>query len=95
MKFEPRPYQSYAIEKIIDAPAVCLMLDMVMGKTAATLTAIQELIYNRFDVQKVLVIAPLRVAETTWLDECETWEHLTLKIILRRKDLSHCAKCVR
>ena len=80
-KFNARPYQTLAIKKIIENPAVCLMLDMGMGKTVATLTAIQELIYNRFEVQKVLVIAPLRVAETTWLDECATWEHLDLKIV--------------
>ena len=80
-KFNARPYQAVAIKKIIENPAVCLMLDMGMGKTVATLTAIQELIYNRFEVQKVLVIAPLRVAETTWLDECATWEHLDLKIV--------------
>ena len=79
--FKARPYQAVAIEKIIDNPAVCLMLDMGMGKTVATLTAIQELIYNRLEVQKVLVIAPLRVAETTWLDECATWDHLDLKIV--------------
>lgn len=80
-KFNARPYQISAIKRIVENPAVCLMLDMGMGKTVATLTAIQELIYNRFEVQKVLVIAPLRVAETTWLDECATWEHLDLKIV--------------
>ena len=79
--FKARPYQAVAIEKIIDNPAVCLMLDMGMGKTVATLTAIQELIYNRLEMQKVLVIAPLRVAETTWLDESATWDHLDLKIV--------------
>ena len=58
------------------------MLDMGMGKTVTTLTAIQELMYNYYDVQRVLVIAPLHVAQTTWLDECTTWQHLKLKIML-------------
>ena len=74
-KFTPRPYQQYAIRRIIDTPAVGLLLDMGMGKTVSTLTAIDELMYDRFEVRKVLVIAPLRVALSTWSDECETWAH--------------------
>lgn len=80
MKFEARPYQEVAIKKIINNDAVCLMLDMGMGKTVATLTAIQELL-ARAEVKKVLVIAPLRVAETTWLDEVATWDHLHLNVV--------------
>ncbi len=71
-EFTPRPYQQYAIQRIIDTPAVALLLDMGMGKTVSTLTAIDELMYDRFTVRKVLVIAPLRVALSTWRDECET-----------------------
>ena len=78
--FNARPYQAVAIQKIINNPAVCLMLDMGMGKTVTTLTAIQELI-TRAEVKKVLVIAPLRVAETTWLDESATWDHLHLNVV--------------
>ena len=78
--FKPRAYQKYAIEKIIENPAICLALDMGLGKTIITLSAIQDLIYNRFEVQKVLVIAPLRVAQTTWQDENLKWRHLNLKI---------------
>ena len=74
-EFIPRPYQQYAIQRIIDTPAVALLLDMGMGKTVSTLTAINELVYDRFEVRKVLVIAPLRVALSTWGDECETWAH--------------------
>lgn len=75
-KFIPRPYQRYAYNQIIEKPATALMLDMGMGKTAITLTAINDLLYDYFDVAKVLVIAPLRVAETTWTDECQQWNHL-------------------
>lgn len=75
-EFIPRPYQRYAYNQIIEKPATALMLDMGMGKTAITLTAINDLLYDYFDVAKVLVIAPLRVAETTWTDECQQWNHL-------------------
>ena len=80
-EFRPRPYQEYAIKKIIENPAVFLMLDMGMGKTVITLTAIQELLYNYFSIEKVLIVAPLHVAETTWLEENEKWEHLQLRIV--------------
>lgn len=75
-KFIPRPYQRYAYNQIVEKPATALMLDMGMGKTVITLTAINDLLYDYFDVAKVLVIAPLRVAETTWTDECQQWNHL-------------------
>lgn len=75
-EFIPRPYQRYAYNQIIEKPATALMLDMGMGKTVITLTAINDLLYDYFDVTKVLVIAPLRVAETTWTDECQQWNHL-------------------
>ena len=75
-EFIPRPYQCYAYSRIIEKPATALMLDMGMGKTVITLTAINDLLYDYFDVAKVLVIAPLRVAETTWTDECQQWNHL-------------------
>lgn len=71
-----RPYQQYAANLIMEKPAVGLFLDMGMGKTATTLYAVKELLYDYFDVQHVLVIAPLRVAETTWADECREWEQL-------------------
>lgn len=75
-EFIPRPYQRYAYNQILEKPATALMLDMGMGKTVITLTAINDLLYDYFDITKVLVIAPLRVAETTWHDECRQWNHL-------------------
>lgn len=66
-KFKPHNYQQMAIEKIYSTLRVGLFLDMGLGKTIITLTAINELIYNRFEVNKVLIIAPLRVAED-WLE---------------------------
>lgn len=76
MKFVPHKYQRMAIDKIYDTPKCGLFLDMGLGKTVITLTAIEDLIYNRFEVSKVLVIAPLRVAEDTWSRECDKWDHL-------------------
>lgn len=76
MKFIPHKYQRIALERLYDTPRVGLLLDMGLGKTVITLTAIEDLIYNRFEVEKVLVIAPLRVAEDTWSRESQKWDHL-------------------
>lgn len=75
MKFNPYEYQRYAINHIIDNTAAGLFLDMGMGKTVSTLTAVDELIFLG-EVSKVLVIAPLRVAEDTWRSEVQKWDHL-------------------
>ena len=76
MIFKPHNYQEYARDWIIEKPSSGLFLDLGMGKTVCTLTAVEELLYDYFDVSKVLVIAPLRVAEDTWSSEVEKWEHL-------------------
>lgn len=78
MKFVPHEYQKYCIDRMITDDKLGLMLDMGLGKTIITLTAIQDLIYNRFQVRKVLIVAPKKVAEATWTDEVAKWEHLTL-----------------
>ncbi len=76
MKFKPHKYQEYAIERIIDTPAVGLFLEMGLGKTVITLTALDELLYDRFEASRILIIAPLRVAEDTWSRESQKWDHL-------------------
>lgn len=76
MKFVPHDYQTYAIRFIEQNPVAAVLLEMELGKTTITLTAIQNLMYDSFDVHKVLVIAPLRVAKNTWSAELEKWEHL-------------------
>lgn len=73
--YVPRIYQEYAKNRIIDTPAIALMLDMGLGKTISTLSAITKLMHDYFDVRRVLVIAPLRVAESTWIDERDEWQH--------------------
>ena len=75
MQFKPHEYQEYARKHIISNPAAGLFLDMGLGKTVTTLTAIDELLFLG-EVNKVLVIAPLRVAEDTWSTELDKWEHL-------------------
>lgn len=76
MKYNPHDYQRYAAEFIIAHPVAALLLDMGLGKTSITLTAINELLFDSFEVHKVLVVAPLRVARDTWSAEIEKWEHL-------------------
>lgn len=77
MKYNPHNYQSFAAEFILEHPACCLMLDMGLGKTVVTLSALWELALDYFDIGKVLVIAPKRVATDTWPRELSKWEHLT------------------
>lgn len=76
LKFKPYDYQRRAIQHILDHPAAGLFLDMGLGKTVITLTAISELMHDRFEVGKVLIIAPLRVADSVWTAEAEKWDHL-------------------
>lgn len=76
MKYEPHDYQRYAIEYIEEHPVSAVFLGMSLGKTSITLTAIKNLLFDRFDVHKVLVVAPLRVARSVWTDEIAKWEHL-------------------
>ncbi|HEM5054993.1 TPA: DEAD/DEAH box helicase [Streptococcus suis] len=76
MKLTLHNYQVVAKDFIIGHPHAAVILDMGMGKTATTLSAVNELMFDRFEVTKVLVIAPLRVANTVWSDEIEQWSEL-------------------
>lgn len=76
MKYNPHNYQEYAIKFILENPIAAIFLDMGMGKTSIVLTAIMQLIYQQFEVSRVLIIAPLRVAKTTWPEEIKKWDHL-------------------
>lgn len=81
MKFVPHNYQKYAIDFIKDHKTAALLLDMGLGKTVTTLTAIKDLMHDDFTIQRVLIIAPLRVTQSTWPTEIQKWDHL--------KDLSY------
>ena len=76
MKYKPHEYQTYATDFILTHPVAAILLSMGLGKSVITLTAIHELCLNRFEISRVLVIAPLRVARNTWPEEIEKWEHL-------------------
>lgn len=76
MKYNPHNYQQFATDFILEHPVSCLMLDMGLGKTIITLTALWQLTLDSFDVSRVLVIAPKRVAADTWPRELSKWEHL-------------------
>ena len=76
MRYSPHEYQSYVIDYIKTHPIAAVFLDMGLGKTSITLTAIHDLLSDSFEVRRVLVVAPLRVARETWSAEIEKWEHL-------------------
>lgn len=85
MKFNPHNYQTHGIDYVMKNPYCGLFLDMGLGKTVITLTAIDRLLNEEFEAQKVLVIAPKKVAEDTWARESQKWDHLRhlrLSIIL-------------
>ena len=77
MIYEPHDYQKYATGYIESHPIAAVLLDMGLGKTSITLTALNDLLFDSFEVHKVLVVAPLRVARFTWSAEIEKWEHLS------------------
>ena len=76
MRYVAHNYQNYAKDFILAHKVSALFLDCGLGKTITTLTAINELMYDSFEISKVLIIAPLRVAQSTWKDEIEKWDHL-------------------
>jgi SNF2 family DNA or RNA helicase len=81
-RFVPHDYQRYCINRVLTDEALGLLLDLGLGKTVITLTAVNDLKYNRFTVSRTLVIAPKKVAEATWGNEAAKWEHLKhLRII--------------
>ena len=76
MKYFPHDYQRYATDFIINHPVSAVLLEMGLGKSVISLSAINELMLDYFDVSRTLVIAPLRVANSTWPDEIKKWDHL-------------------
>ena len=76
MKYSPHDYQTYATDFILKHPVAAVLLDMGSWKSVITLTAIYDLCLDSFQVRKVLVVAPLRVARDTWPAEIRKWDHL-------------------
>ena len=84
MEFQPYEYQKMCIHQVMEKPACALWLDMGLGKTMISLMAINELRYNRFEIGKVLVIAPKKVAAATWQDEAaRRHQHEALAVFYR------------
>lgn len=75
MQFKPHNYQQVAVDYILDRPQAVLILEMGLGKTAITLAALNDLLYDHFDTKKALIIAPKRVAQKTWPDEIRKWSN--------------------
>ena len=76
MRYDPHDYQRYATDFILEHPVSAVFLEMGLGKTVASLTAIYDLVLDSFLIRKVLVVAPLRVARDTWPSEMRKWDHL-------------------
>ena len=76
MKYKPYDYQKHVLDFIINTKSAGVLLECGLGKTVITLTAINDLMFDYFEVSKVLIIAPLRVAENVWGAEIEKWDHL-------------------
>ncbi|MCM1343764.1 MAG: DEAD/DEAH box helicase [Lachnospiraceae bacterium] len=77
MRYEPHEYQMFAAEYIKSHEVSAVLLECGLGKTSITLTAINDLMFDSFDIHKVLVIAPIRVAKMSWSDEIEKWDHIS------------------
>lgn len=85
MTFKPHNYQLHTVEHIVSNKAAGVFLEMGLGKTVSTLTAIKQLMFEDLDVSKVLVIAPKKVAQSTWTDEIQKWDHtrqLTISVVI-------------
>lgn len=85
MRYEPHEYQRYAIDYIETHPCAAVLLDMGLGKTSITLSAISDLLFDSFEVHRVLVIAPFRVARDTWSAELQKWDqfqHLQYSVVV-------------
>ena len=76
MKYTPHEYQKYAADYIKEHKVSAIFLDCGLGKTVISLTAINDMLFDSFEIHKVLVIGPLRVCRTTWGDEIRKWDHL-------------------
>ena len=89
MKYVPHDYQAYATDFILTHPEAAVLLECGLGKTSITLTALNDMMFDRFEVHKVLIIAPIRVCRNSWAAEIEKWDHLkgmTYSLVLGSRD---------
>lgn len=89
MKYNPHDYQKYAIDFIERNPQAAVLLECGLGKTSITLTALNDMMFDRFEVRKVLIIAPIRVCKNSWAAEIGKWDHLkglTYSLVLGNRE---------
>lgn len=89
MQYKPHDYQKFAVDFIETHPEAAVLLECGLGKTSITLTALNDMMFDRFEVHKVLIIAPIRVCRNSWAAEIEKWDHLkgmTYSLILGTKE---------
>ena len=76
MRYSPHEYQRFTTEYIEAHPVSAIFLDCGLGKTSITLTAVNDLMFDSFEIHRVLVVVPIRVASFSWPAEIEKWDHL-------------------
>lgn len=76
MQYKPHDYQKFAVDFIKTHPEAAVLLECGLGKTSVTLTALNDMLFDSFDIHKVLIIAPIRVCRNSWAAEIEKWDHL-------------------
>ena len=76
MQYKSHDYQKFAVDFIETHPEAAVLLECGLGKTSITLTALNDMMFDRFEVHKALIIAPIRVCRNSWAAEIEKWDHL-------------------
>lgn len=89
MKYKPHDYQKFAVDFIETHPEAAVLLECGLGKTSITLTALNDLMFDKFEIRKVLIIAPIRVCKNSWATEIAKWDHLeglTYSLVLGNRE---------
>lgn len=89
MQYKPHDYQKFAVDFIKTHPQAAVLLECGLGKTSITLTALNDMLFDSFDVHKVLIIAPIRVCKNSWAAEIGKWDHLkglTYSLVLGNRE---------
>ena len=95
MKYKPHDYQKFAVDFIETHPEAAVLLECGLGKTSITLTALNDLMFDKFEVRKVLIIAPIRVCKNSWAAEIAKWDHLeglNYSLVLGSREQRHSGK---
>jgi len=96
MRYKPHDYQKFAVDFIETHPEAAVLLECGLGKTSITLTALNDLMFDKFEIRKVLIIAPIRVCKNSWAAELAKWDHLkglTYSLVLGNREKRMAALC--